>query len=79
MPAHRNGIDDLAANDHAHGLVERKPPQRQIGLLVVGVGPADVGQSGREVHPHALVAEPGRRDEVDQDAPLRARPARPLP
>ena len=39
-PAHRNGIDDLAAQHHPHGLVERKPPHRQVGLLVVGVGPA---------------------------------------
>ena len=76
---HRNRIHDLAAEDHADGLVERKPLHRQVGFLVVGVGPADVGQSGRQVDPHALVAETRRRDR-DRRAPAsRSRPGRPLP
>ena len=60
---------------HPHRLVEGEPPHHQIGLFVVGIGPADVGQAGGEVHPHALVAEARRADEVDQDAPvLRGQP-----
>ena len=68
--AHRDRVDDLAAQHHPHRLVEREPPHDQVGFLVVGVRPADVGQAGGEIDPHALVAETRRGDEVDEDAPV---------
>jgi hypothetical protein len=42
-PAHRDGVDDLAADHHVYRLIEREPPHDQIGLFVVGVGSADIG------------------------------------
>lgn len=66
----RQGIHDLTAKYHLDGVGEREPFESQVRLFVVRVGPADVGDAGRQVDAHALVAESGRRDDVDQDTPV---------
>ena len=64
------GVDDLAGQHPVGGLPQPQPVHREIGLLVLGLGPADVPQSAGQIDPHRLVAEAGRGRDIDQYPPV---------